>query len=229
MLVGSDPPVPIGKERFDRTFFSEWDDGKLALMQGIFDPQSTRIFWFYKTASSSATTTWDKALVWDWALERGASITGLSGECVGVIAQPGLTLDTPVTLDIDTFSLSFDDITASLGVQLALANTDHKIGFLTGETLEAILETADAVGGKRVFVRGARPITDAQTVYGSVWARQRSADSPVQSTETSVNAVGATPHRVDTRHARFRNRIPAGTSWTYSIGVDPDVTETGER
>ena len=32
-----------------------------------------------------------------------------------------------------------------------------------------------------------------------------------------------------TRYARARLRIPAGTPWSFAMGVEPDVTPTGFR
>ena len=44
-----------------------------------------------------------------------------------------------------------------------------------------------------------------------------------------MNGFGLIPFRRETRMCRFRNRIPAGTSWTFSMGLEPDVTAAGKR
>jgi hypothetical protein len=231
MISPSGVPVPIGKERFDRTFFEDWDDGRLHLTFGVADPQSTRVYWFYKSAGFADNDLFNRAIVWDWALERGSFIDDIQGEFAATIGQPGVTLESldDISASIDDLELSLDDILASLGTQLAIANPDHRVGFLTGDVFEARLETPDVVMPTRVFVRKSRPITDASTVYGLVKYRQKSADLPQSSTENLMNDVGFVPHRIDTRHARFRNRIPAETEWSYSMGVDPDFVSTGQR
>jgi hypothetical protein len=231
MISPSGVPVPIGKERFDRTFFEDWDDGRLHLTFGVADPQSTRVYWFYKSAGFADNDLFNRAIVWDWALERGSFIDDIQGEFAATIGQPGVTLESldDISPSIDDLELSLDDILASLGTQLAIANPDHRVGFLTGDVFEARLETPDVVMPNRVFIRKVRPITDAPTVYGVVKHRQKSADLPQSSTENLMNDVGFVPHRVDTRHARFRNRIPALTEWSYSVGVDPEFVATGQR
>jgi hypothetical protein len=47
--------------------------------------------------------------------------------------------------------------------------------------------------------------------------------------ENAIDARGFVPARVDTRYARGKIRIPAGTSWTFSIGIEPDVVPVGKR
>jgi hypothetical protein len=57
--------------------------------------------------------------------------------------------------------------------QIAQFNSDHALGFFTGNNLEATLESAEqGTDGQEIFVNGFRPITDAATVYGSVSWRQ---------------------------------------------------------
>jgi hypothetical protein len=34
---------------------------------------------------------------------------------------------------------------------------------------------------------------------------------------------------VSTRHARAKLRIPAGETWTYATGYEPDFTHEGRR
>jgi hypothetical protein len=115
---------------------------------------------------------------------------------------------------------------------MGIFNSSHEAAFLSGSNLEATLETpqmAQDQGGRRYFVRSARPDTDASSVFGSVFHQQRLTDSETQSAETEMNAIGYTPHRVDGRVTKIRNRIPAGTTWTFSIGVEPDMVMTGKR
>jgi hypothetical protein len=229
VIVQGGYPTPIGKEKFDRTFLAEWDDSRKGLMQGAADPDSTRIFWFYKSNSSSSTALFDKCIVWDWMLERATRIKDITGECAGQIAQPGTNLDTPVTSNIDTFGLSLDDVTGSVALDLAIANSSHQVGFMTGTILEAIMDTSEVVGDARTFVSKHRPVTDAGTVYGSVMYRNKGSDAVSQSTEVVMRSDGFIPNRADARNIRIRTRIPSGTSWTYAIGVEPTMVSTGQR
>lgn len=225
-------PIPIGKEKFDRTFFADVDATNLQLIIGAADPTKTRVYWAYKSGAG-VSGNFDKVIVYDWALERGAIIQ-VSGEYLATMARPGLTLeglDTAFGSSIDSISLgSFDDISASALPAIAAANTSHCVSLFSGANVEATLETPEQGGdGKRIYVNGFRPVSDAATVYGSVSARDTTQATATYTNETLVNAVGTCPQRKSTRYARAKVRIPAGQVWTYATGVEPDVTIEGGR
>jgi len=225
--------IPIGREKFDRTFYEEWDTGSTQLMVGAYDSRNNRVHWFYKS-TTGASGLFDKGIVYDPALQRAAPLE-ISGEFACTLASPGVTLDGLDTLgftSIDALGISLDDFPASTNIALGLFNSSHQGAFLSGDNLEATLETPQMAlhdGARRYFVRGSRPDTDAATVYGSIFTRQKLTDVETQSGETLMNDTGYTPHRVDGRVTKLRNRIPAATSWSYSIGVEPDVVQTGKR
>ncbi len=230
-ITSGGQPVPIGRERFDKTFFEDWDDTQPRVMIGANDPQSTRVFWAYKSVNG-IDNQWDKILVYDWALNRATLIEGITGEYITSFAQPGVTLEGLDSLGftLDTLPASLDSFPSNFGIEISACCTDSKLGFFRGGTLEAILETAEQSGEfYRSIIKGARPLTDAETVFGQVSSRQRLADDPIWSEENPIEGIGTIPHRVDTRLFRFRNPIPAGTDWTYSIGVEPDIQASGKR
>lgn len=131
---------------------------------------------------------------------------------------------------IDDLDVSLDDFTAATLTQLAIVDADKRLGYFTGDNLEATLETSEQSGiSKRLFVRGFFPLTDAATLYGSVGRRENMNAAPSYTDETALNAQGFCPQRASTRHARAKVRIPAGTSWSYITAVDPDVTFEGAR
>lgn len=223
--------VPIGKERVDRTFFNDCDTSQPQLIIGGADPTSSRVFWSYKSTSNGSNSYFDRLIIYDWSLDRWSGFVNIDGEYIASSATPGTTLESLDTINssIDALGGSLDDYPAQYGRKFAVADNTHKIGLLTGSNLEATLETPDMEQPTRMFVRGARPVTDSPTVYGSVGSRQRAADSVTYSTETTMNTVGFTPHRVDGRLIRLKNRIPAATSWSYTVGVEPDMVSSGQR
>ena len=224
-------PKSIGKEKVDRTFFDTVDTTSLHLMIGASDPRSTRVYWAYKSIYGQEGL-FDKVLVYDWALEKWGEIS-VSGEYIGSMARPGITLegvDAAYGSNIDTLTISLDDISSASLTSIASFNSLHKLGFFTGDNLEATLETPEqGAMGRRVFVRGLRPVSDAATIYGSVGSRETEQATRVYSTESLVNAVGECPQRVSTRFARGKVRIPSGTTWTYASGIDPDIVLEGSR
>jgi hypothetical protein len=130
----------------------------------------------------------------------------------------------------DLFPFSFDSISNASFPAIAAFNGANQLGFFNGPSLQATLETAEqGEGNRRIFVRGFRPVTDASAVLGSVSTRENLQAAPVYGGETAINPLGICPQRVSTRHARGRIRIPAGVSWTFATGLEPDVTDAGTR
>jgi len=220
----------IGKEMVDRTFALDLDTANLRLLVGAQDPESTRVFWAYKSLAGSSNL-FDKARVYDYALQRW-SVISVSGEYLVSIVKPGLTLEglDSISSSIDALTFSLDEVSAAVLSSLAAFDSSHRLSLFSGSNLEATLETAEqAIADRRVFVRGIRPMTDAATVYGSIKYRATQQAAATTTAETLINAEGVCPQRRDTRYARARLRIPAATLWTYASGVEPDFTSTGAR
>ncbi len=151
---------------------------------------------------------------------------------MATVAAPGVTLESldAIAGSIDAMAFSLDDISTSSLAQLSIFNTEHKLGFFSGDNLEATLVTAEKSGdGRRLRVRGFRPVSDAINVYGSVSKREGLNDMAQFSTETLINVHGVCPANVSTRNARGKLRVPAGEDWTYVTGIEPDVAIEGRR
>jgi hypothetical protein len=200
-------------------------------MIGSADPRIGRAYWAYKS-NNGASGLFDRILVYDWALDRWSSIQ-MSGEYLSSLAQPGLTLeqiDTVYGSNIDTINLSsFDAVSNAAYSQVSGVNAAHQLGFLTGGALEATMDTPEQGGdGRRIRVRGFRPVSDAPVVFGSISTRDTAHATPSYGAEVAVNAIGVCPFNAETRYARGRIRIPAGTSWNFAAGVEPDVVPSGK-
>jgi len=228
---GSVQSVQIGKERVDRTFQDDVDAGNLQLFLGAADPRSSRVFWAYKSISG-VSGKFDKLLCYDYALNRFSGPINVSGEFLSSLSQPGVTLEglDAISTSIDLLPASLDSYTTSVTPEIAAFDATHVLGFFRGDNLEAVVETQEqGTDGRRIFVRGVRPITDAATVYCSISKRENASAARTWTTETLVNGQGFCPARASTRYARARTRIPAATDWTYASGVEPEVSQEGGR
>jgi hypothetical protein len=131
---------------------------------------------------------------------------------------------------LDALGISLDDFSAATLNQLGMFDSTHALGYFSGDTLEATLTTAEQSGvAQRLFIRGAYPITDAATAYISIGGRESLTAAASYSSETAINSQGLCPQRVSTRHARAKLRIPAGETWTFASGAEPDFTYEGRR
>jgi hypothetical protein len=62
-------------------------------VNGAADPQGTRVFWAYKSKAGQAGL-FDKVLCYDWSIkDRPWSLIPMSGQYLGYLAKPGLTLE----------------------------------------------------------------------------------------------------------------------------------------
>jgi hypothetical protein len=223
-------PTPIGKERFDRTFFADYDSGSLQLIIGAADPSATRVYWAYKSQSGT-TGLFDKVLCYDYALDR-ASIIKMSGEFLASLARPGLTLEglDAISGSLDALPFSLDDVSTAALSKLSAVNATHMLGFFAGSNLEATLDSAEqALDGRRARVKGFRPVTDAVGCFGSIGARENVQSAVAYSSEQAVNGKGLCPANVSTRLARGRIRIPYGMAWSFASGLEPDFAQEGRR
>lgn len=223
--------TPIGKERVDRTFAADLDTGALQLLVGAQDPSGTRVFWAYKSVNGQ-TGLADKALCYDYALDRWAPIS-VNCEFIASMTKPGLTLDglNSVSSSIDALTFPLDDVSTAVLSNLSAFDPAHRLGFFNGTNAEAILETPEqGIDNRRIFIpSGIEPRTDATTVFGSIRYRGNAQSSLAATPESAINTQGICPARIDTKLARARIRIPAGTSWTNAMGATLDFTASGQR
>lgn len=143
-------PIPIGKERVDRTFFADVDTGNLGLIIAVADPQATRAYWAYKSQQGTAGL-FDKLMCFDWGISQEGrwSLLRQSGEFLASLARPGLTLE-----QLDAIAPTPLNVTGAVAggggrVRLtlnALSNADFNIVGQNFIRVYDVLGTAEANG-----------------------------------------------------------------------------------
>lgn len=189
--------TPIGKERVDRTFRSTFDRTDLSLMQGKADPESNRVFWFYRS-SDYAQEHFNKGLVFDYVLNRWSPIE-VVGEAVESLAKPGVTLEGLNTIGAVAVSGAADN--GSGLIRLTVASTS---GWATGNikdiadvggTTEANgTFTITVVDGTHIDLQGstfANAYTSGGYVAGSVDSLGVSLDDFEAATRPSLAAINS--------------------------------------
>jgi hypothetical protein len=224
-------PEQIGRERVDRTFLIDLDKGNLQLFMGAADPRSSRVYWVYKSTAGTVGL-YDKIVGYDKALDRWFPVS-MSGEYLLGISQTGLTLENldSISSSIDALTLTLDAYATAVQPEIAQFDSSHTLGFFRGPNLEATLESSEqGTDGNRLFIRGFRPITDAPTVYGALSYRETVQGTATSMAEIAINSrTGRCDLRKSTRYARFKQRIPAGTTWTFTAGIEPDLDVGGTQ
>jgi hypothetical protein len=132
---------------------------------------------------------------------------------------------------LDAMTASLDSYSKAAQATLSAFSSNHKAGFFSGPNIEAIIDTPEQdLEGNLVFISGVRPMTDCPDVLVSIGGRLRPQDAVSFSSESAVGAYdGICPALVETRYAKARARHPAGSTWTYSRGVQPEASPAGDR
>lgn len=227
------PSEAIGKNRVDKWFRDTCDPLRFHLVEGMADPAKKVVYWRFKSIDSNYTTSTDQILMYHYGLDRWSRAeVALSG--IMSAASPGYTLDNMDTLfpSIDDMPFSLDSPALMGGVPvLAGFNRSFVLGFFAGQPEEATLQTADNQlgGGRRSFVTGFRPVTDAATVYGRVAGKNTHGAALVWNNEFTIRRTGLIPARSSALLHRFELRVPADQAWTHVHGIDPVVQGGGEQ
>ena len=156
----------------------------------------------------------------------------MSGEYLLGVSQTGITLEglDAISSSIDAMTVSLDSYAPVIAPQIAQFNATNNLGFFTGPNLEATIESSEqGTSGSMIYINGFRPITDSVTLYGSVSWREAQNATPTQGSEIAMMArTGMCNMRREARYMRFKQRIPKGTTWSFSVGIETDPKLEGK-
>lgn len=130
---------------------------------------------------------------------------------------------------LDALVFSLDSVSTATLPNISVVNTDHELGFFLGDTLEAELHTSERGidEGFRIDINGLRPITDAEACACAVVKRDRLTGEGEEGDESDMDDDGNCPVLEETRYARGKLRVPAGTAWTFATGIIPEIQRSG--
>lgn len=221
---------PIGGQKIDKWFFSDLDQSYLHRITACSDPINKLLFVSYPSTSAIGGTP-NRLLIYNWQLGRFA-YADMTVEMIWRALSLGYTLEglDAVSSSLDALGLSLDSRQWMGGKTLLSAfYTDHKLGNLTGDYLEALIETtAYAMDqGRRVFVQGVRPIVDGGTPTVSIGQFSSPSATATYSTAKAAQDDGVCPAEVSTRYASIKMTVPAASSWTHASGFEPVMQPDG--
>lgn len=130
---------------------------------------------------------------------------------------------------LDELPFSLDSVSTAAISALSAVGPEGQVGFFNGANIEAILETGEQdLEGSTVFIEAIRPMTDSPDVMVSLGGRFRAQDAITYSAESAIADDGTCGIEVETRYAKARMRVPAGSVWTYARAVQPLAQLAGE-
>ena len=223
--------TPIGNNKVDDYFKAQLAANYSYRITAAYDPLNQIVMWSYPSVNSGGTP--DKIICYHvynkvWS-ELSIEIDYLFGSYT-----TGYTLeDLDAFGTLETITTSFDSIQWMGGkTQLAGFTTDFKLGYFSGDNLEAILTTGELQlnEGGRAFVSSVLPISDAAGVAVDLGTRTLLSGSISYSGESTINSqTGECSFRSESPYHTIKFRIPAGESWNYIKGYKLKVNATGNK
>ena len=220
---------PIGAQRVDQWFAGRLDNQKVKEVRSVADPFNKIVWTQAEDAAGS------KFFIgYHWQLDRWCQSDVTLSE-MAVLVTPGISINglDDLYASIDDVSEPFDSGLFTGGLpRFAAFGADNRLGFFTGTPREAVLETYDdePFPGMRGFLQEARFYTDATTFTAQVGTFDYHGGAVTWSDEvTPYSSTKVCHFRNSGRLFRYRQNIPAGTSWNHAIGVEPKVRQEGRR
>jgi hypothetical protein len=228
----------ISHRRVSKYFFDQINRDRLYQVYGGYDPYAPRVIFSYP---SGATEYNDRALVYDWALDKWGELvvdTYLLGR-TATVATSIEAVDN-IAASVDALTISLDSRTLMGGAPvLAAFNTTAaplgpKLCYFEGDNLAATFETANyqLTPGWRSRVRRVMPFvegTGGASVTVGVAKRQRLSDAVPAFVTSAVQTSGWCPLNADGFIHKFQMNIPAAADWDHAQGMVCDYTKTSQR
>lgn len=236
--------TPIGRERIDRTFFSDFDSAYSDRVSCERDPNNQRFYVLYPGSGHTAGAP-NKYLCFDWSLNQWTH-----GDIDAELLVPNggyaatVSLDAPLSPDdagdedaVDTAGLpSFDTPLVNPGDQdFAAFDASELLVKFNGTALEATFETGtlELDPGWWTLVSELRPLVDGAipSIAVAVMESLPTPGSSVQyGEEVLMDGDGfVTVHDGNGRYHRFKLVIPAG-GFNSAVGIEIDGSvRTGSR
>jgi hypothetical protein len=219
---------PIGDKRVNAWFLAAADGARLASTVAVADPYRPRIWWFYY--SSNESVNFDRAIVYDWSLDRWAPIN-IEAQMWGRAAVPAVSLDS-LSGNLDTdYAVSFDSRVYEGGrPSLAAIDADGYFAFAEGDNLAATIVSAEV----QPFPRKRARVTDCYVIGGAsnmtvaAGVRDDFDEAVTYGAESSKEINGKFAIDEAGRMHRYRVTIPAAASWTHISGLEANHIPAGD-
>jgi hypothetical protein len=210
----------------DKTFFDEVDQGAFDRISGIPDPINKVIFFSYPGSGNQGVP--NRLVAWNWETGGWSGVDGIGDHEILVTTMAvGFSLDSldAIYPDLDAMAVSLDSRALTGGrILLGAVDTGHQVNTFTGASLAASLTTGEVqpVEGRRAFVAEVWPLVEGTDVTPTLTPiyRDKQTVEPTVGSAVAMNAVGCCPMRIDARYHRQQMDIPAGSSWTFAVGVE---------
>ena len=232
--VNGDQVVAIGAEKVNRFFDLDLNKAFSDRICAAVDPFNQLALWLYPSKNNTSNTTGicDKILIYNYATQKwstaDASASTIFSQFVGAYTVELMDI---ISENLDNINIALDtDFWSGGQLLLGAIDSDYKAAIFSGTENEGTLETRELelFPGHRSSITNVRPIVDATSTV-TVKSRERLADTPTESSVSTMTDSGDNPVRESGRYFRFKIITPSGSVWTHAQGVDIVATKIGLR
>jgi hypothetical protein len=209
---------PIGFERVDRTFASNYSRANWGEMSTAVDARNNLVCWSMGS----------EIYVYNWALDRW-SIIRQAAQVIFSGFTRAMTLEEVATIfpNIDTMNVPLDsDVFQEGNPALFLFNEDNEMGAFRGALMESEIELPqqELASGRSSRVNEVRPLTDATAGLSlAVEARDRLGDETTPTEYNYLTPSGRVPVRESGHYLKVALRFAAGADWSYAQGLEVGI------
>lgn len=235
-LVGAEQMIPIGENKVNEFFLSDYDPTNPHRIVGAIDPTEHRYVVIYPSTGASSGLP-NKGLIYHWPTARWSRFEVNLEWIYWAQSQSGYTLetlDTPMPSIDGVPQISFDSSQWSGSGRRLLAAFDstHKQGVFSGDNMAYTVDTGEfeLTPGQRTFVRSARTIIDGGTPSLTPITRNIPEESVMVGTAVPIDSLGKHQLRVNARYMRARVTGATGDNWSFLQGIDNiEAVPVGKR
>ena len=232
--INGDNVIAIGAEKVNRFFDLDLNKAFSDRICAAVDPFNQLALWLYPSKNDTANTTGicDKILIYNYATQKwstaDASASTIFSQFVGAYTVELMDI---ISENLDNINIALDtDFWSGGQLLLGAIDSDYKAAIFSGTENEGTIETRELelFPGHRSSITNVRPIVDATSTV-TVKSRERLADTPTESSVSTMTDSGDNPVRESGRYFRFKITTPSGSVWTHAQGVDIVATKIGLR
>lgn len=233
-LLNGSQVTPIGTDKIDKWFYSDFDQSLSHLANAVIDPINKLYILAYPGAGNNGTC--NRLIMFNWAsgrwsyAEPGNIAVLVNSMSQAVDPDAASTETTYGNPDTGAFADVSLDSRIFIGgkLQLSAINTDHKLAYFNSSALTATIETGETqlFPGRRALATNVRPMVEsASLVVIEAGTRDKITGTVSYSSPIAANSYGEVNLFADGRYHRARMTIYGGFGHAY--GLDWDAVPKG--
>jgi hypothetical protein len=202
--------IPIGAEKINRWADLNIGPSNYQYLQGTVDPARSLVIWRVNSTY---------ALAYNWLIKEW-SVIPMATSILTRLATPAVSIDS-VSATIDSTALAINARFWQGGATgLGALDTSYKFATFSGTPMAATIKSSQVSADSEPLIKWVKPVSDAANSTLAVGTGASLGGGVTFAAGVAKGSTGWTQQRARARVLQFEENISAGTSWSYSNGVD---------